>query len=78
MCAHALQVLDANDQLHQQRAAGKVFSGFLEQPLTFLPTFKLLRGTDQYNEQRIPSWTDRVLYRQGTSACVPSPSTRGV
>jgi hypothetical protein len=32
------------DQLAAQRAAGRVFVGFREPPITFHPTFKVRRG----------------------------------
>ena len=56
------EVLVANDQLNIQRAKGKVFRGFQEQAIAFAPTFKLRPRTDDYNDARVPSWTDRVLY----------------
>lgn len=57
-----LEVLRANDQLQKQQRKGKVLQGFQEMPIAFAPTFKLLRGTDDYDLRRSPSWTDRVLY----------------
>eukprot|EP00736_Rhodelphis_marinus_P007420 Rmarinus@m.26551 len=60
------EVLHANDQLLIERAAGRVFQGFREGRLTFLPTYKFDPNTDMYDtseKQRIPSWTDRILYR---------------
>ena len=51
-------------------AKRKVFVGFREGPLNFPPTYKLDAGTDDYDtsvKQRIPSWTDRILYRPGVN-----------
>ena len=57
----------ANDQLAIEKAAGRVFYGWSEADLKFPPTYKLNRGTaDVYDtsaKQRVPSWTDRVLWR---------------
>nr|AAN85437.1 inositol 5-phosphatase 1 [Dictyostelium discoideum] len=56
-----------HDQLNQQRNQEKVFIGFKEEPVGFLPTYKTLRGVEnQYTEekQRIPSWCDRILHKK--------------
>lgn len=55
-----------HDQLLQQRAAGKVFHGFSEADIHFHPTYKFDPGSDDYDtsaKQRIPSWTDRILFK---------------
>ena len=59
--------LQHNDQLNIERSAGRVFEGFEEAPLAFLPTYKYQVGTDLYEERpekklRAPAWCDRVLY----------------
>eukprot|EP00123_Amoebidium_parasiticum_P003793 comp15106_c1_seq1/m.11767 comp15106_c1_seq1/g.11767 ORF comp15106_c1_seq1/g.11767 comp15106_c1_seq1/m.11767 type:complete len:309 (-) comp15106_c1_seq1:851-1777(-) len=51
------------DQLNVERAAGRVFAGFEEAPLEFAPTFKMNRNRGTYDEQRIPSWCDRILWK---------------
>lgn len=59
-------VLLQNEQLRREQAGGRAFVGFREAPLNFLPTYKVDRGTVAYDtgrKQRIPSWTDRVLFR---------------
>ncbi len=43
-----------------------VLENFVEPPLHFRPTYKFDRGTDIYDsgpKSRIPSWTDRILYK---------------
>mmetsp|Transcript_23089 Transcript_23089/g.60340 ORF Transcript_23089/g.60340 Transcript_23089/m.60340 type:complete len:401 (-) Transcript_23089:78-1280(-) len=53
------------DQLSLQREAGAVFKGFDEAAVTFAPTYKFDAGTDTYDtspKQRLPAWTDRVLF----------------
>lgn len=61
-----------------------VFENFVEAPLNFKPTYKFDRGTDIYDsgpKRRIPSWTDRILYKPSEHvACIaynsdPSIST---
>ena len=58
-------VLVNNDQLSLAMKTNAAFEGFSEGPLNFKPTYKFDRGTDDYDsskKQRIPSWTDRILY----------------
>jgi len=61
------------DQLHRvMYAAGSnkdvsnAFPGFREGKINFLPTFKFDKRSKEYDtshKQRIPSWTDRILYK---------------
>lgn len=42
-----------------------VLENFTEPPLNFRPTYKYDLNSDEYDtgkKQRIPSWTDRILY----------------
>jgi hypothetical protein len=58
-------VLYANDQLQREMKAGNVFAHFKEGQLHFRPTYKFDKRSDVYDsssKQRIPSWTDRVLF----------------
>ncbi|KAK2959414.1 hypothetical protein BLNAU_5723 [Blattamonas nauphoetae] len=45
------------------------FLGFHEGPITFLPSYKMLKGTNKYykndEKPRVPSWCDRVLWTTG-------------
>ncbi len=55
-----------HDQLRQVLAQGAAFPGFAEGRITFMPTFKFDMDTDDYDsshKQRIPAWTDRVLFK---------------
>lgn len=56
-----------SDQLMAERKAGHVFPGFREGSVTFPPTYRYNRGEqgDTYSEERsrVPSWTDRILWR---------------
>nr|CAD7393359.1 unnamed protein product [Timema cristinae] len=61
---HLLQ----NDQLRRSRAEGSVFRDFEEGPITFQPTYKYDPGTQIYDsshKQRIPAYTDRILFKSG-------------
>ncbi|KPV72858.1 uncharacterized protein RHOBADRAFT_66874 [Rhodotorula graminis WP1] len=53
------------DQLRVQQEHDLAFEGFAEAPISFAPTFKFDVGTHNYDtseKQRVPSWTDRILY----------------
>ena len=55
-----------HDQLHHSISESAAFPGFSEGKISFLPTFKFDKGTNDYdtsNKQRIPAWTDRVLFK---------------
>lgn len=55
-----------HDQLRQVLAQGAAFPGFAEGKITFMPTFKFDKETSDYDtshKQRIPAWTDRVLFK---------------
>lgn len=46
-------------------AEGKCFKGFIEGEINFAPTYKYDLFSDDYDtgdKQRIPAWTDRVLF----------------
>lgn len=72
-----LELLKVDDQLNIERKSGRVFQGFAEGPLTFLPTYKFIAGTDEYDRRpekkmRVPAWCDRILWRIGKSKHVSS------
>merc|ERR1719191_2195226 len=37
--------------------------GIQESPITFPPTYRLVRGSDDFDSKREPAWCDRVLYK---------------
>ena len=62
-----LQTLLDNDQLKKVKLAGErgAFQGFREADITFEPTYKFNPGSSDYDtspKNRIPAWTDRILY----------------
>lgn len=64
--ANSLDALLGADQLLKAMDAGEVFMGYDEGPIRFPPTYKYDNGTDSYDtseKQRIPAWTDRVLFK---------------
>lgn len=67
-----LRALLAHDQCIREMKRGRVFVGLKEGPINFQPTYKYeplmawAPGTATYDrgeKQRIPSWTDRVMFR---------------
>lgn len=57
--------LIAYDEFPDQIAAKAAFEGYVEAPVTFPPTYKFDKGTDQYDtskKRRVPAWTDRILF----------------
>ncbi|GFY72814.1 synaptojanin-1 [Trichonephila inaurata madagascariensis] len=57
----------AADQLLNAQQSGQVFKNFIEAPINFAPTYKYDVFSDDYDtseKNRIPSWTDRVLFRK--------------
>lgn len=65
-----LTQLHKNDQLINVKKKGSAFADFNETVPTFMPTYKYQIGNkDSYDsENRIPAWTDRILYRYHNDA----------
>ena len=55
------------DQLHLVQQQHLAFTGFIESPITFPPTYKYAKGSNEYDSRsrrgiREPAWCDRVLF----------------
>ncbi|KAL3910997.1 MAG: hypothetical protein SGILL_007459, partial [Bacillariaceae sp.] len=62
-----------HDQLIHSMAEGRAFSDFAEGKIKFAPTFKFDKETDAYDtshKQRIPAWTDRIVFRPSSGVRV--------
>ena len=62
----ALGKLYENDQLNIQMVQGNCFQFYREGRVGFLPTYKYDLGKDEFDssdKQRIPAWTDRILFK---------------
>jgi len=61
----SFEALLHDDQLSKALDKGDIFYGFKEAAIRFAPTYKYRIGTDGFDilRQRVPSYTDRVLYR---------------
>lgn len=61
-----------SDQLQKQMRQCSIFTGFKEGPLRFPPTYKFEQYSNEYacdetgQVKRLPSYTDRILWRVGT------------
>jgi hypothetical protein len=65
-------VLLNNDQLIWSKNALLIFKNFIEPPLNFRPTYKFDIDSDNYDtgpKQRLPAWTDRILYTPNGIDC---------
>ncbi|RWS21907.1 inositol polyphosphate 5-phosphatase K-like protein [Leptotrombidium deliense] len=51
------------DQLKNAMKQELIFNGFVEGTVSFKPTYKFKLGTNEYNLERKPAFTDRILYR---------------
>ncbi|CAN3481304.1 polyphosphatidylinositol phosphatase Inp53p [Diutina catenulata] len=63
--AGAWDELTKNDQLNAEISRKGAFAGFKEGVIRFYPTYKFDKGTNDYDtseKQRVPSWTDRVVW----------------
>ena len=61
-----IRPLLAMDQLRGAMATGASFKGLTEGQIQFLPTYKFDKACDDFDtsaKQRVPSWTDRILYK---------------
>ncbi|EYC10118.1 hypothetical protein Y032_0057g2770 [Ancylostoma ceylanicum] len=59
---HDIESIMRSDELRIIREKELAFAEFTEAPIVFAPTHKFELGTNDYVPNRIPSYTDRVLY----------------
>jgi len=72
---HMHDALLCNDQLTMLMRFNRIFSGFAEGPLNFFPTYKFDHDSDHYDSstrRRVPSWTDRILFKSDVNTQVLS------
>ena len=63
------------DQLNYLKSEGLIFRGYSEDAIKFPPTYKYDPGTNQFDtssKQRVPSYTDRILYKHQKTTEVKS------
>jgi hypothetical protein len=59
--------------LNYLKNEGLIFNGYIEDPIRFPPTYKYDPGTNNFDtssKQRVPSYTDRILYKSQKSSPV--------
>ena len=65
---NAIDELLELDQLRTQMRDQAVFRGFEESRIVFKPTYKYDKASDVYDsskKQRVPAWTDRIVFKAG-------------
>ncbi len=60
-----LKLLLLKDQLIKQRQSNQVFYNFQEADINFNPTYRRIKGTDEYSNKnnQSPSWCDRIMVK---------------
>ncbi|KAL7717267.1 Type II inositol-1-1 [Entamoeba marina] len=51
------------DQLNNEIKKGTAFMKFLEAPIEFAPTYKVIPGSNNFVTSRGPAWCDRILFK---------------
>jgi hypothetical protein len=73
LLANMHEVLMSNDQLTVSFEQNKLPKFLIESPISFRPTYKFNKKSDVYDtsaKKRIPSWTDRILYKSDNLTCL--------
>jgi hypothetical protein len=60
-----IQILLAKDQLIKQKQSNQVFYNFQEPEIRFQPTYRRIKGGDEYSNKKnqSPSWCDRIMVK---------------
>uniref|UniRef100_A0A1I7SUC0 IPPc domain-containing protein n=1 Tax=Bursaphelenchus xylophilus TaxID=6326 RepID=A0A1I7SUC0_BURXY len=58
------EVLQKHDQLTEARFFYDIFDTWSEADITFKPTYRFHIGSLQYDMNRVPAWTDRILFNK--------------
>jgi hypothetical protein len=60
-----IRLLLGKDQLLRQKQQNEVFYDFQEAQINFFPTYRRIKGTEEYSNKKnqSPSWCDRVMVR---------------
>ena len=49
----------------QKKIKDSFLTFYREDPIKFPPTYKMSTDSEEYNNERIPGWTDRIFNRKG-------------
>lgn len=58
----------ARDQLINEHRSRRVLAGYYEPTVRFAPTYRYGIGTNIYDADRVPAYTDRILFRTDATA----------
>ncbi|KAL7077004.1 hypothetical protein ACQ4LE_003996 [Meloidogyne hapla] len=62
------KIATSHDQLLKAKRFKKVFEDFEEGIIRFKPTYRIMVGSGKFDQQRIPSWCDRILYKSNKNS----------
>ncbi|EFO26968.1 endonuclease/Exonuclease/phosphatase [Loa loa] len=57
------------DQLKKAQKSGRAFMEYNEEKIRFAPTYRLMVGSSHYDQERVPSWCDRILFKGKSLRC---------
>ncbi|VDN33479.1 unnamed protein product, partial [Gongylonema pulchrum] len=66
------------DQLRRAQRDQQAFMDYSEPEIHFAPTYRLLVGSSYYDQERVPSWCDRIVYKGKSLQCDRYESNRMV
>ncbi|VDM96561.1 unnamed protein product, partial [Onchocerca ochengi] len=66
------------DQLKRAQRNGQAFMDYNEKKIHFAPTYRLMVGSSYYDQERVPSWCDRILFKGKSLRCERYDSNRMV
>ncbi|CAK5091747.1 unnamed protein product [Meloidogyne enterolobii] len=61
-------IANSHDQLIKAKRLKKVFQDFEEGIIRFKPTYRIMVGSGKFDQQRIPSWCDRILFKSNKNS----------
>uniref|UniRef100_A0A915PBQ0 Inositol polyphosphate-related phosphatase domain-containing protein n=1 Tax=Setaria digitata TaxID=48799 RepID=A0A915PBQ0_9BILA len=75
---HMDKLVNKFDQLKRAQRTGQAFMDYSEGKICFAPTYRLIVGSSYYDQERVPSWCDRILFKGKSLRCERYDSNRMV
>ncbi|KAL4002858.1 Endonuclease/Exonuclease/phosphatase family protein [Acanthocheilonema viteae] len=75
---HMDKLVNKFDQLKRAQRNGQAFMDYREEKIRFAPTYRLMVGSSYYDQERVPSWCDRILFKGKSLRCERYESNRMV
>ncbi|VDO35997.1 unnamed protein product [Onchocerca flexuosa] len=72
------KLINKFDQLKRAQRNGQAFMNYNEEKIHFAPTYRLMVGSSYYDQERVPSWCDRILFKGKSLRCERYESNRMV